>query len=330
MSYKALETYLIPLKRIFDLPNVSEISINRPKEAWVEIKGEMHREEIPEFDLEHLKALGRLVAQSTEQKVSEETPVLSATLPEGYRIQVIFPPACEPRTVVMSIRKQTIMNMNLDDYEGIGAFQSTVTQENEDALNIELSQLLDKGEIKQFLKTAIKGRKNIIISGGTSTGKTTFMNAALKEIPKIERLITVEDAREINLTEFPNHVHLVASRGGQGRAQVTTQDLIEACLRLRPDRIIVGELRGREAFSFMRAVNTGHPGSISTLHADSPRLAFEQLTLMVMQAGLGLDRGQIQEYISSIINIVVQLKRGPGGQRYVSEVYFRERTGQKN
>ena len=326
MSIKALETYLIPLQKVFALPNVSEISINKPKEAWVEVKGEMTRHEIPEFDLEHLKALGRLVAQSTEQRISEENPVLSATLPEGYRIQVVFPPACEPRTVVMSIRKQTIMNMNLDDYEAIGAFQSTVSQEADDKLNKVLSDLLDKGEIKQFIKTAVKGKKNIIISGGTSTGKTTFMNAALKEIDVMERLITVEDAREIDLNGFPNHVHLVASRGGQGRAQVTTQDLIEACLRLRPDRIIVGELRGKEAFSFMRAVNTGHPGSISTLHADNPRLAFEQLILMVMQAGLGLDRGQIQEYIHSIINIVIQLKRGAGGQRFVSEVYFRDRV----
>mgnify|MGYP000384931042 CR=1 FL=1 len=285
MSIKALETYLLPLERLFSLPNVAEISINQPGEAWVEIKGEMHREPLPEFDLNHLKSLGRLVAQYTEQMISEERPVLSATLPQGYRIQVIFPPACEPRTVVMSIRKQTIMNMNLDDYEAIGAFQSTVSVEQEDSLNKTLSALLDKGEIKNFLSTAIKGRKNIIISGGTSTGKTTFMNAALKEIPPHERLITAEDAREIDLKWHPNKVHLVASRGGQGRAQVSTQDLIEACLRLRPDRIIVGELRGKEAFSYLRAVNTGHPGSISTLHADNPRLAFEQLVLMVMQIG---------------------------------------------
>jgi type IV secretion system protein VirB11 len=326
MSIKALETYLQPLDRIFALPNVSEISINQPGEAWVEIKGEMHREPLPEFDLNHLKSLGRLVAQSTEQIISEEKPILSATLPQGYRIQVIFPPACEPNSVVMSIRKQTILNMDLSDYEAIGAFQSTVSEEQEDSLNKTLSELLDKGEIRKFLSVAIKGRKNIIISGGTSTGKTTFMNAALKEIPHSERLITTEDAREIDLKWHPNKVHLVASRGGQGRAQVTTQDLIEACLRLRPDRIIVGELRGKEAFSYLRAVNTGHPGSISTLHADSPRLAFEQLILMVMQAGLALERAQISEYIHSIISIVIQLKRGAGGQRYVSEVYFSERV----
>ena len=128
MSLKALETYLNTAgAHIRHCPMSAEISINKPKEAWIEVKGEMHREEIPEFDLEHMKALGRLVAQSTEQKVSEENPILSATLPDGYRIQVIFPPAAEPRTVVMSIRKQTILNMTLDDYEAIGAFQSTVS-----------------------------------------------------------------------------------------------------------------------------------------------------------------------------------------------------------
>lgn len=325
MSIKALETYLIPLEKIFSLPNVAEISINNPGECWVEVKGEMARHDLPEFDLNHLKSLGRLVAQSTEQMISEERPILSATLPQGYRIQVIFPPACEAGNVVMSIRKQTILNMDLNDYEAIGAFQSTVSEEQEDQLNKQLSELLDKGEIKKFLSVAVKGRKNILISGGTSTGKTTFMNAALKEIPVNERLITAEDAREIDLKWHPNKVHLVSSRGGQGRAQVTPQDLIEACLRLRPDRIIVGELRGKEAFAFLRAVNTGHPGSISTLHADSPKLAFEQLVLMVMQAGLGLERPQVLEYIHSIINIVIQLKRGAGGQRYVSEVHFRDR-----
>ena len=185
-----------------------------------------------------------------------------------------------------------------------------------------LRDLLNSGQIKQFLIYAVKAKKNIIVSGGTSTGKTTFMNAALRAIPIEERLITVEDAREIQLIQ-PNRVHLLVSKGGQGRALVTTQDQIEACLRLRPDRIIVGELRGSEAFSFLRAINTGHPGSIATLHADTPALAFEQLILMVMQAGLGMEREQVKIYIQSVIDIVIQLKRGEKGRRFVSEVYFR-------
>lgn len=323
MSLTALETYLAPLKRLFEREGVSEISINRPQEVWVEVRGDMFREEIPDFDAEHLKMLARLIAQSTEQKVSEESPLLSANLPGGYRVQVVFPPACEAGNVVFSIRKQTIMNMDLDQYEAIGAFQNTIIGDFEDETDKHLKSLLDRGEVKGFITEAVKAKKNIIISGGTSTGKTTFMNATLKAIPEVERVITVEDAREINLNHLPNHVHLVASKGGQGRSQVTVQDLIEACLRLRPDRIIVGELRGKEAFSFLRAVNTGHPGSIATLHADSPALAFEQLLLMVMQAGLGLTRDQIAEYVHSIIHVVIQLKRGARGKRFVSEIYFK-------
>jgi type IV secretion system protein VirB11 len=140
----------------------------------------------------------------------------------------------------------------------------------------------------------------------------------------------VEDAREVQLPNHPNRVHLLASKGAQGRAKVTTQDLIEACLRLRPDRIIVGELRGAEAFSFLRAINTGHPGSISTLHADTPAMALEQLKLMVMQAGLGMPPDEIKKYIYAVIDIVVQLKRGIGGKRYISEVYFKGTRGLQN
>lgn len=323
MNITALETYLTPLKPYFDEEGVSEISVNRPREIWIEKFGDMRREEVPELELEHLRALSGLIAQSTEQRVSEESPLLSATLPSGYRIQVVIPPATEAGNVAMSIRKQTIMDFDLDKYEALGAFQSTLVQEKGDPVDKELRALLDAGEIKAFIKRAVSAKKNIIVSGGTSTGKTTFMNAALKEIPDTERIITCEDAREVDIKHIPNRVHLLASRGGQGRAKVTTQDLIEACLRLRPDRIIVGELRGAEAFSFLRAVNTGHPGSISTLHADTPALAFEQLNLMVMQAGLGLTREQINTYIHNVINVVIQLKRGEKGRRFVSEVYFK-------
>jgi len=324
MSYTALDTYLSPLKTFLTQPQVSEISINKPKEAWVEIAGDMTRHDVPELDLDHLKSLGRLVAQSTEQKISEETPLLSATLPEGYRIQVVFPPACEANTIALSIRKQTIMDLDLDQYEAIGAFQNTVVRHELNQVDKHLRDLLNAGNVKDFIKQAILAKKNIIISGGTSTGKTTFFNAALKVIPSTERIITCEDAREIMIPHLPNRVHLIASKGGQGRAQVTMQDLIEASLRLRPDRLMLGELRGKEAFSFMRAVNTGHPGSISTLHADTPELAMEQLILMIMQAGLGITRDQIKSYVENVINVIIQLKRGARGMRFVSEIYFRE------
>lgn len=323
-SLTALDTFLAPLKQYFDMPKVSEISINAPGEIWVEIAGDMQRFEVPELTQDHLKSLGRLIAQSSEQHISEETPILSATLPQGFRIQLVFPPAVEPSMIAISIRKGTTVNLDLDQYEAMGAFQSTAVRQEANPVDAELRALLNAGSIKDFLKKAVLAKKNIIISGGTSTGKTTFLNAALRVIPSTERIITCEDAREIMIPHIPNRVHLIASKGGQGRAKVDMQDLIEACLRLRPDRLMLGELRGKEAFSFMRAVNTGHPGSVSTLHADTPALAIEQLILMIMQAGLGMTREQIKNYVENVINVIVQLKRGAHGMRYISEVYFKE------
>lgn len=323
-NVEALEVYLKPINYILQQEGITEISINKPNEAWVEKKGDMFKVEMPGYDIKHLKSLGRLIAEATDQKISEENPLLSATLPSGYRIQVVFPPACENETVVMSIRKKSDMAWTLDDYEKMGAFSTTSVGAVKDDSNVILSKLLKAKMIKEFLYKAILSKKNLIISGGTSTGKTTFTNACLKAIPRVERLITVEDAREIDLAWLPNRVHLLSSRGGQGRANVTAQDLIEACLRLRPDRIIVGELRGKEAFSFLRAINTGHPGSISTLHADTPKMALQQLKLMVMQAGLGMPPDDILNYINNVVDIVVQLKRGAKGVRYISEVYFRD------
>lgn len=324
MAFTALDTFLEPLNALFAEEGIQEISINRPGEAWVEKYGDMRHEPLPLLTRDHLYSLAHLVAQSTSQTISEEKPLLSATLPGGYRIQVVFPPACADDGIAMSIRKQASIVMSLDTYAEKGAFDQTKTATAvHDPLDDMLMDLYNRGDVRNFIAQAVKGKKNIIISGGTSTGKTTFMNAALGEIPANERIITVEDAREVQIDHIANRVHLMVSKGGQGRAKVTTQELIEACLRLRPDRIIVGELRGAEAFSYLRAVNTGHPGSIATVHADSPQLAIEQLILMIMQADLGITRDQIKAYVESVIQVVIQLKRGEKGRRYVSEVYFK-------
>jgi type IV secretion system protein VirB11 len=326
MTYNtaALDTYLLPFTRIFEENGVNEVIINRPKEIFVEKGGDFRREESEILDMSQLMGLARLIAQSTDQTISEEKPLLSATLPNGYRVQIVFPPASAPGMIGFAIRKVSSTQLSLDKYQEMGAFDNTSIGESEDPNKKILIGLLKENKIKDFLKNAVLMKKNIIISGGTSTGKTTFTNAALAEIPSSERLVTVEDAREVQIPNHKNSLHLLASKGGQGRAKVTTQDLIEACLRLRPDRIIVGELRGSEAFSFLRAINTGHPGSISTLHADTPNMALEQLKLMVMQAGLGMPPDEVKKYISSIVDIVVQLKRGTGGRRYISEIYFKD------
>ena len=322
MTLTALNTYLKPLEELFAEDGVNEIDINVPEEVWIEKKGDLRHEKIPALDFSHLRNLAQLVAQSTDQIISEERPLLSATLPTGYRIQIVIPPACEPGSVSISIRKPSAVSFTLDDYEKMGAFDNTAIKAVKDERDDILQKHLDNNELKDFLYKSVLFKKNVVISGGTSTGKTTFANAMLMSIPHDERLITVEDAREIELPTHPNRVHLISSKGGQGRANVTPQNLIESCLRMRPDRIIVGELRGSEAFSFLRAINTGHPGSISTLHADTPSMAIEQLKLMVMQAGLGLPPNEVKEYILNVVDIVVQLKRGDKGRRYISEIFF--------
>lgn len=302
---------------------VSEISINRPGEIWVERHGTITRVDIPELTLSHLKDMAKLIATYVEQTISEEHPLLSAHLPEGHRIQIVYPPAVREGTIGISIRKPSLLDYDLNWYAQQGALSpqagKTVQQQT---VNQQLASLHQQGDYQGFLKLAVANRKNILISGGTSTGKTTFLNALLKQIPSEERIITIEDVPEIRLAQ-PNTLSLLASRNQQGRAQIDTQHLVEASLRLRPDRIIIGELRGAEAFSFLRAVNTGHPGSIATLHADTPLLALEQLTLMVMQKNLGLSQAQIENYVGLIIDIVVQLKKGEQGLRYVSEIYHR-------
>ena len=168
-------------------------------------------------------------------------------------------------------------------------------------------------------RAAIRARKTILISGGTSTGKTTFLNAMLGEIPRAERVVLVEDTPEL---KFPgeNAVGLVAVKGELGEAKVTANELLQAALRLRPDRIVLGELRGAESVSFLRAINTGHPGSFSTIHANSLRGALEQLSLMVMQTGIGLTRADTIAYAASVIDVIVQLGRDANGKRGITQI----------
>ena len=319
-----LRRFLQPIQPWLDQDGVSEVCVNRPGEAWVEEQGArgMVCKKIPDMTQTSLKQLARQVAAASHQAVNERTPLLSAALPSGERIQVVLPPAALDGGG-FSIRRQVVQNLSLTDYAARGAFQRArlTAADHRSPLDLRLCELLAARDWHGFLTAATAGRKNMLIVGGTSTGKTTFFNAMAKEIPQEERLVSLEDTPELELPQ-PNVLRMIASKGGQGQAQVTIQDLLEASLRLRPDRILLGELRGQEAYTFLQAVNTGHPGSISTLHADSPRAAFERLTLMVMQANLGLRRDEIMEYIRSVVEVIVQLTRLPNGERIVSEIYF--------
>ncbi|HBF13534.1 MAG TPA: P-type DNA transfer ATPase VirB11 [Deltaproteobacteria bacterium] len=324
MSNVAIHTFLRPLAPFLNEKGVTEISINRPEEVWVEKDGEMKCYIVPALHFHHLHTLADLVAEYSDQEISEETPILSATLPGDYRVQIVLPPAVEMDCIAISIRKQALLDLTWDDYRKMKAFDLVNKRSSwEEEAEGQLLTLFRKGRYEEFLQLALLVKKNILISAGTSTGKTTFLNMCLKSIPQRERILTIEDAREVKVFH-QNRVHLLASRGGQGLSNVTTQQLLEASLRLRPDRIIVGELRGAEAFTYLRAINSGHPGSLTTIHADTPELAFDQLALMVMQANLGMTRPQILEYIRSIIPIVIQWKRGEKGYRYISDIYYRE------
>jgi len=318
-----LARYLDPLRPWLDEDGVSEISINVPGKVWIEAAGKPREEfDVPEITPELLASLSRQIAASTDQLINEERPLLSAALPTGERVQVVAPPAA-PNGYAFSIRKQVLRSMTLDDYAKQGAFKMTrLTKDMEVSDEVKaLKKALKSGKVQEFLTLAVRNHQNMVISGGTSTGKTTFLNALLQEIPLDERLITIEDTREVN-APHGNMLNLIAAKGDQGRSLVTIQDLLEASLRLRPDRIILGELRGAEAYTFLRAINTGHPGSICTLHADSPAGAIDQLSLMVLQANLGLSRNEIKDYVTNMIDIVIQLKR-EGSRRYISDIQFK-------
>lgn len=318
-----LDRALAPLRPWLDDDQVVEICANGPGVVWVERFGQaaMERHEVPPLTEQAIRHLAERVAGQSGQSVNEEHPLLSAALPSGERFQGVLPPATTAGGA-FAIRKQVIKEMRLDDYRRLGSFKH-VEAAGEGGLSetdCALCEHLDAGRIEDFIRLAVISRYSILLSGGTSSGKTTFLNAILKEVPADERIITIEDTREVRPIQ-QNYLPLIASKGDQGEARVTVEMLLQASLRLRPDRIFLGEIRGAEAYSFLRAINTGHPGSITTVHADSPAGAFEQLALMVMQAGLGLKREEIIAYIGSVLPIVVQQTK-IGGWRGTSAVYF--------
>ena len=210
--------------------------------------------------------------------------------------------------------------MTLQDYAAGGHFAKTVTGVAGCPYDDQLRRLIGGRNFVDALALAVRARKNIVVSGGTSTGKTTFLNALLREVPPDERMILIEDTPELSIGH-ENYVGLVSVRGELGEARVTANDLVSASLRMRPDRIILGELRGPEALAFLRAINSGHPGSMTTIHADSAESAVEQLTMLVLEGGTRLGRDDVHHYARQSIDLFVQLGR-IGGNRAVEAVIF--------
>ncbi|HVQ08890.1 MAG TPA: P-type DNA transfer ATPase VirB11 [Allosphingosinicella sp.] len=315
-----LRSYLAPLTGMLARPDVTDIYVNRPGELWVETTGgEIERHDAPGLDEATLARLARQIAALSHQGISREHPLLSATLPDGARVQVVAPPATRG-PLALAIRKHVSPDLQLDDYVAAGAFAETKGREGMDRSQVDraLSAQLAAGDIAGMLAAAVKARKNILVSGGTSSGKTTFLNALIREIPAQERLILIEDTPEL-FVAHDNVVGLLAARSALGEAEVSANDLLAASLRMRPDRIILGELRGPEAFAFLRAINTGHPGSMTTVHADSAERAVEQIVLLALQAGTQLNREDIRHYVGHTVDVFVQLDR-IAGRRRVAEV----------
>jgi type IV secretion system protein VirB11 len=250
--------------------------------------------------------------------------LLSASLPSGERIQIVLPPATSQDCVAITIRRPSDQVWSIDELTQSGIFRATRrAADSLDETERDLLTLLEKQAYVDFMRLAVNARKNILVSGPTGSGKTTYTKALIREIPAEERLITIEDAKELVLDRHPNHVRLFYSKDDQGLARVTPKQLLESCLRMKPDRILLAELRAEEAFDYLRNVNSGHPGSITSVHAASAELAFEQLVLLVKQSrgGQEMARADIKNLLYLLVDVVIQfgVERH---QRFVKEIWY--------
>ncbi len=316
-----LDSFLAPLAPFLEQPDVTDIWINRPGEVWLEsLGGGIERVAEPALDAALLQRLARQIAAFSSQGISRAQPLLAATLPDGSRVQIAAPPATR-EGYAFAIRRHVSADLSLADWEEADAFADVEVGHSEFADERRFRALTGR-EAADHLRQAVRARRNIIVAGGTSTGKTTFLNALLAEIAPEQRLVLIEDTAELHVRQ-PNAVGLIAARGELSEARISAEDLLIAALRMRPDRIILGELRGVEAFTFLRAINTGHPGSMTTIHADTPQRAVEQLALLVLQAGSKLSREDVRHYVRESVDVFVQLERR-AGKRRVSRVLLAE------
>jgi type IV secretion system protein VirB11 len=305
--------------------DVIEVCVNEPGTLWVETRSGWSQRDAAECSLVRLKAFVAAVATATRQSASETKPLLSATLIGGERLQAVLAPAVEIGSISLTIRKPSVKSFAIEELEATGLFTDVRVSGGKRAAGADdarLSQLLSDGEIGAFLRGAVKAKQNILISGATGSGKTTLSKALIREIGADERIITIEDTPELVVPQA-NRVSLRYSKDGQGLANVGAKELLEASLRMRPDRILLQELRDGTAFYYIRNVNSGHPGSITTVHADSCALAFEQLTLLVKESAGGRDlaRDDIRGLLTAAVDVVVQCKR-IGGSFRVTEIDF--------
>ena len=294
-----------PISPVLRSSRVSEIMINGPDHVFVESKGKIFESGIRFFSEQHLLSIVQRIVEPLGRHVDEASPMVDARLPDGSRVNAIIPPLALQGASV-TIRKFSEKKLTTDDLIKFGSMTP---------------------EMALFLEEAVRSRQNILVSGGTGSGKTTLLNVLSLFIPKGERVITVEDSAELKL-DHPNLVSLEARPANiEGKGRITIRDLVINTLRMRPDRIIVGECRGAEALDMLQAMNTGHDGSLTTAHANNPRDALTRLENMVMMAGFDLPSKAIREQIASALDLIVQQTRLPDGSRkiiQISEVTGRE------
>ena len=320
---RTLRLLLEPIAGFLSSPGVTDIVCQRPGEVGIEHRGAWTWHDIPELTFNRLDGISTLAASITQQDVGPSHPLCGSTLPDGQRIQICRPPVVDAGTISLTVRRPPDFDPSLDDLDDRGVFASTDNRVNRPQ-HAQLAELHHARDWRRFFPLAVRERQTIILSGDTGSGKTTVARAIAAEIPADERLVIIEDAVEFTLPHR-NLVSLRYSKGDQGMARVQPEQLIAAALRMRPDRILMQELRDGAAWSFIRGVAAGHPGSITTCHAKSAEGAFDALAIMLKEhdAGKHLADADAALLLRSSIDIIAHCERRPDGRRVVSEVYLR-------
>lgn len=294
----AIKAFLAPIQHLLDDEKVTEVMINGPHEIWVEMGGKIHKTDAQFSDEDALRAAINNIAQSVGRSINDEKPRLDARLPNGYRIHAVIPPMARAGTTI-AIRKFSKFQMTFKDYVKLGSM--TV-------------------DVAQFLDLSMRLGKNVLVSGGTGSGKTTLLGVLCDRIPKGQRIIVIEDSSELSI-EY-EHVVFFETRMAdeQGTGEVTIEDLIKSSLRLRPDRIIVGEVRGAEALDLIQAMSTGHRGCLGTVHANTPFEALVRLQALAQGGDAGISEKALNQQIGSALDLVVQICRFSDGSRRIHSI----------
>lgn len=303
MSSRVLATFLAPFQPFLDDHGTTDIVVNKPGEIGVETNGVWHWHAEPYLTYDRLESIAILTSFHTGQDIDDIHPLCATTLPSGERVQACRPPVTAPRTISLSIRRPPSFRPTLSHLAETGLFDA--------APGAPPTLKTISGAAADMLQSAVVKRKNIIICGATGSGKTTLAKALIEAIPLNERIITIEDTPEWNKVPHRNWVGLYYSKGGQNAAQIGSEDLIEASLRMRPDRVLMQELRDGATFAYLRGVVAGHPGCITTLHAGSAKGAFDALRIMMRQhpAGAALADADIRMLLEDQVDVSIHCER---------------------